>query len=225
MAVASPFVGSVRYLCPMKAQYLEIHPQNPELPKIERVVHCLREGGVIIYPTDTVYALGCDLYHPKAIEKLRRIKDIKPNKMNLSFICYDLSDISLYARAISTPVFRVMKKALPGPFTFILESSNNVPKIFGNKKNEVGIRVPDHQVPRFIVKTLGNPIITASLKDEDPTIEYMTDPSLIYDKFANIVDMVVDSGYGGNMPSTVINTIDDALEVIREGAGDIEPYL
>jgi tRNA threonylcarbamoyl adenosine modification protein (Sua5/YciO/YrdC/YwlC family) len=209
----------------MKAEYLEIHPKNPEPAKIRRVVDCLRQGGVIIYPTDTVYALGCDLYHAKALEKLRRLKDIKPNKMNLAFICYDLSDISLYARAISTPVFRVMKKALPGPFTFILESSNSVPKIFGIKKNEVGIRVPDHQVPQAIVKELGNPIVTASIKDDDPTVEYMTDPSLIYDKFANLVDMVIDSGYGGNMPSTVINTIDDALEVTREGAGDIAPFL
>jgi tRNA threonylcarbamoyl adenosine modification protein (Sua5/YciO/YrdC/YwlC family) len=209
----------------MKAEYLEIHPKNPEMPKIQRVVACLRQGGVIIYPTDTVYALGCDLYHAKAMEKLRWIKGIKPNKMDLSFICYDLSDISLYARAISTPVFRVMKKALPGPFTFILASSNNVPKIFGLKKNEVGIRVPDHQVPRLIVKELGNPIVTASIKDDDPTVEYMTDPSLIYDKFAHQVDLVIDSGYGGNLPSTVVNALDDALEVTREGAGDLVPLL
>ncbi|MCU0449557.1 MAG: L-threonylcarbamoyladenylate synthase [Bernardetiaceae bacterium] len=209
----------------MRADYLEIHPKNPEPHKIRRVVECLRRGGVIIYPTDTVYGLGCDLLNARAVERICRIKEVKPAKMHLSFICYDLSDLSEYARAISTPVFRVMKKALPGPFTFILEASNEVPKIFGVKKNQVGIRVPNHQVPRMIVQELGNPLVTTSVKDEDEVIEYMTDPSLMLDKFGHEVDLIIDSGYGGNVPSTVVDCIDDALEVVRPGAGDLEPFL
>jgi tRNA threonylcarbamoyl adenosine modification protein (Sua5/YciO/YrdC/YwlC family) len=208
------------------AELISIHPQNPEPQKIRRVVECLRDGGVIIYPTDTVYGIGCDLYSAKAIERVCRIKGVKPNKMHLSFICYDLSDISSYARHIPNAVFRVMKKALPGPFTFILESSSEVPKIVGQKKNQVGIRVPDHNVPRAIVKELGNPILTTSIKDEDEVIEYMTDPSLINDKYGNVVDMVIDSGYGGNVPSTVVLCENDGtMEVVREGLGDFELLL
>lgn len=208
------------------AELISIHPQNPEPQKIRRVVECLREGGVIIYPTDTVYGIGCDLYSAKAIERICRIKGIKPNKMHLSFICYDLSDISNYARQIPNVVFRVMKKALPGPFTFILESSSEVPKIVGQKKNQVGIRVPDHNVPRAIVKELGNPILTTSIKDEDEIVQYMTDPSLINDKYGHVVDMVIDSGYGGNVPSTVVLCEQDGtMEVVREGLGDFELYL
>jgi tRNA threonylcarbamoyl adenosine modification protein (Sua5/YciO/YrdC/YwlC family) len=207
------------------AEYLQIHPDNPEMHKIRRVVECLRDGGVIVYPTDTVYGIGCSLYNQKAIERVCRIKEVKPNKMHLSFICYDLSDISLYARTISTPAFRLMKKALPGPFTFILESSSKVPKMFGLKKNQVGIRVPDHHVPRLIVKELGNPLVTTSIKDEDEVIQYMTDPSLIDDKYGHLVDMIIDSGYGGNVPSTVVNCTDDDFELIREGAGDLSAYI
>jgi tRNA threonylcarbamoyl adenosine modification protein (Sua5/YciO/YrdC/YwlC family) len=203
------------------AEILEIHPDNPDKRKIQMVVSCLKAGGVIIYPTDTVYGIGCDLYHPKAIERICRIKGVKPDKMHLSFICYDLSDISIYAKALGTPAFRLMKKALPGAYTFILESSSEVPKIFGIKKKQVGIRVPDHNVPRQIVKELGNPILTTSVKDEDEILEYMTDPSLIAEKYDHLVDMVIDSGYGGNQPSTVIDCTTDEPELIREGAGDI----
>lgn len=203
------------------AEILEIHPENPDKRKIQMVVNCLKAGGVIIYPTDTVYGIGCDLYHPKAIERICRIKGVKPDKMHLSFICYDLSDISTYAKALSTPAFRLMKKALPGAYTFILESSSQVPKIFGVKKKQVGIRVPDHNVPRQIVKELGNPILTTSVKDDDEILEYMTDPSLIAEKYDYLVDIVIDSGYGGNQPSTVIDCTTDELTLIREGAGDI----
>ena len=203
------------------AEILEIHPDNPDKRKIQMVVNCLKAGGVIIYPTDTVYGIGCDLYNPKAIERICRIKGVKPDKMHLSFICYDLSDISTYAKALSTPAFRLMKKALPGAYTFILESSSEVPKIFSVKKKQVGIRVPNHNVPRQIVKELGNPILTTSVKDDDEILEYMTDPSLIAEKYDHLVDIIIDSGYGGNQPSTVIDCTTDELNVIREGAGDI----
>lgn len=208
------------------AELIHIHPQNPEPHKIRRVVECLREDGVIVYPTDTVYGIGCDLYSSKAIERICRIKGVKPDKMHLSFICYDLSDISKYVRQIPNSIFRVLKKTLPGPFTFILEASSEVPKIFGHKKKQVGIRVPDHNVPRAIVKELGNPILTTSIKDEDAIIEYMTDPSLIKDKYGHTVDMVIDSGYGGNVPSTVVLCHNDGnMEVVRNGLGDFELYL
>jgi tRNA threonylcarbamoyl adenosine modification protein (Sua5/YciO/YrdC/YwlC family) len=207
------------------ADLLEIHPDNPDKRKIQKVVDCLKEGGVIIYPTDTVYGIGCDLYNPKAIERVCRIKGVKPDKMHLSFICYDLSEISKYAKTLSTPTFRIMKKALPGAYTFILDSSNQVPKIFNVKKKQVGIRVPDHHVPRLIVKELGNPILTTSVKDEDEVIEYMTDPSLIDEKYGHLVDMVIDSGYGGNIPSTVIDCTTDDFVLIREGAGETASLL
>lgn len=207
------------------AELLEIHPDNPDKRKIQKVVDCLRDGGVIIYPTDTVYGIGCDLYNSKAIEKICRIKGVKPDKMHLSFICYDLSEISKYAKTLSTPAFRLMKKALPGAYTFILESSSQVPKIFNVKKKQVGIRVPDHLVPRLIVKELGNPILTTSVKDEDEVIEYMTDPSLIDEKYGHLVDIVIDSGYGGNVPSTVIDCTTDDFELIREGAGETASLL
>jgi tRNA threonylcarbamoyl adenosine modification protein (Sua5/YciO/YrdC/YwlC family) len=204
------------------AELLEIHPDNPDKRKIDWVVKCLKNGGVIIYPTDTVYGIGCDLYNAKAIEKICRIKGVKPDKMHLSFICYDLSDISKYTKSISNPAFRLMKKALPGAYTFILESSSEVPKIFNIKKKQVGIRVPDHHVPRQIVKALGNPILTTSVKDDDEVLEYMTDPSFIDEKYGNLVDIVIDSGYGGNQPSTVIDCTTDDFTVIREGAGSLD---
>ncbi|MCU0392484.1 MAG: L-threonylcarbamoyladenylate synthase [Thermoflexibacter sp.] len=207
------------------AELIQIHPDNPEKRKIQSVVNCLKDGGVIIYPTDTVYGLGCDLYNQKAIERVCRFKGIKPDKMHLSFICYDLSEISRYAKHISTPAFRLMKKALPGAYTFILESSSEVPKILNSKKKQVGIRVPDHEVPRQIVKELGNPILTTSVKDDDEIIEYMTEPYLIEEKYGHLVDMIVDSGYGGNIPSTVISCLDDDFEIIREGAGDVTILL
>jgi len=207
------------------AIFLDINPENPQERKIQEVVECLADGGLIIYPTDTVYGLGCDLYNPKAVQRLCQLKGVKGNKMNLSFVCYDLSDISLYAKQLDNRVFKVMKKALPGPFTFILESSSKVPKILNVKKKQVGIRVPNHNIPREIVKMLGNPIITSSIKDDDDVIEYTTDPSLIYDNFEKLVDIVIDGGFGGNKPSTVLDATTPHLEVIRQGVGNIEDYL
>ncbi len=207
------------------AELIKLYEQNIEQRKLDKIVEVLRDGGVIIYPTDTVYGIGCDIFNLKAVEKVCRIKGIDPNKNNLSFICYDLSDISNYVKNLPTHVFKVMKKALPGPFTFILNSNSSVPKILNAKKKSVGIRVPDHNIPRAIVQELGNPIVTTSIRDEDEIIEYSTDPSLIYEKFDNLVDIVIDGGYGGNVASTVIDCTQDTFELIREGKGDIEQYL
>ncbi len=209
----------------MTAEFIKLYEENPEQNKLDQIVEVLRNGGVIIYPTDTVYGMGCDIFNQKAVERVCRIKGINPAKNNLSFICYDLSDISSYVKHLSTPVFKVMKKALPGPFTFILESNSQVPKILNAKKKSVGIRVPDHNIPRAIVKQLGNPIITTSIRDEDELIEYSTDPSLIYEKFGNLVDIVIDGGYGNNIASTVVDCTQDTFEVLREGKGDIEQYF
>lgn len=207
------------------AELIKLYEQNPEQKKLDKIVEVLKGGGVIIYPTDTVYGIGCDIFNHKAVEKVCRIKGVDPSKNNLSFICYDLSDISNYVKNLPTHVFKVMKKALPGPFTFILNSNSSVPKILNAKKKSVGIRVPDHNIPRAIVKELGNPIVTTSIRDEDEIIEYSTDPSLIYEKFDNLVDLVIDGGYGGNVASTVIDCTLDTFEVVREGKGDIEQYL
>jgi tRNA threonylcarbamoyl adenosine modification protein (Sua5/YciO/YrdC/YwlC family) len=209
----------------MAAELIKLYPENPEPAKISRIVSVLKNGGVIIYPTDTVYGIGCDIFNQKAIERICRIKGVKPEKNNLSFICYDLSHISEYARNLSTPVFKVMKKALPGPFTFILSANNNVPKILHTKKKTVGIRIPDNNIPRLIVKELGNPIITTSIKDEDEVIEYSTDPELIFEKFQGLVDIVIDGGYGNNIPSTIVDCTTDEFEVVREGRGDIFQYI
>ncbi|MGB0525971.1 MAG: L-threonylcarbamoyladenylate synthase [Flammeovirgaceae bacterium] len=207
------------------ATFLSINPDNPEERKLRQVVDVLAKGGLIIYPTDTVYGIGCDLTNQRAVQRLCQLKGIKPNKMNLSFICYDLSDISSYAKQLDNSVFKLMKKTLPGPYTYILESSNKVPKILNVKKKQVGIRVPDHNIPRLIVQMLGNPIISSSIKDDDNVIEYTTDPSLIYDNYHKLVDIVIDGGYGGNIPSTVVNCTNSAFEVVREGAGDIHQYI
>jgi tRNA threonylcarbamoyl adenosine modification protein (Sua5/YciO/YrdC/YwlC family) len=208
----------------MVTELIKLYEENPEQSKIDKIVKTLRNGGIIVYPTDTVYGMGCDIFNQKAVEKICRIKGIKPEKNNFSFICYDLSHISEYAKHISNPVFKVMKKALPGPFTFILESNNKVPKILNAKKKTIGIRVPDNNIPRVIVKQLENPIITTSIRDEDEVIEYSTDPELIYEKFNNIVDIVIDGGYGGNIASTVIDCTTEQMEVLREGLGDISQY-
>jgi tRNA threonylcarbamoyl adenosine modification protein (Sua5/YciO/YrdC/YwlC family) len=206
----------------MPAEFLKIHPQNPEMRKINRVVDVLRKGGIIIYPTDTVYGIGCDLMNRKAIEQLCRIMDIKPSKLDLSFICTDLSQVSEYVKQIDTPVFKVLRKSLPGPFTFILESSNRVPKILDVSKKTVGIRIPNNNIPIAIVAELGNPLITSSVKDDDTIKEYTTDPEEIYEDFKNKVDMIIDGGVGGNIPSTVIDCTDGELRVIRKGLGDFD---
>lgn len=209
----------------MAAEYLKIHPINPEARKIERVVSVLREGGIIIYPTDTVYGIGCDLHNKKAVTRLCKILDIKPQKLNLSFICNDLSHISEYIKRIDTPVFKVLKKALPGPFTFIMECSSNVPKILDVNKKTAGIRIPDHNIPRMIVQHLGNPLITSSIKDDDEIKEYTTDPEQIYSDFKNDVDIVIDGGAGGNIPSTIVDCTGGTFEVTRHGLGDLSEYL
>jgi tRNA threonylcarbamoyl adenosine modification protein (Sua5/YciO/YrdC/YwlC family) len=209
----------------MKAKLIKIHPDNPQMNKVGEVVEVLRKGGIIIYPTDTVYAMGCDIHNQKAVERLCRMKNLNPSKANLSFICYDLSHISEYTRNLPNPVFKVMKKALPGPFTFILTAGNKLPKMLDTKKNTVGIRIPDHQIPRTLVRELGNPIATTSLKDDDDILEYPTDPELIFDKYQHLVDIVIDGGFGNNTPSTMVDCSNGEFEVVREGLGDIEMYL
>jgi tRNA threonylcarbamoyl adenosine modification protein (Sua5/YciO/YrdC/YwlC family) len=203
----------------MSAEFIKLYPENPDPRKIQKIVDVLRDGGVIIYPTDTIYGMGCDIHNQRAIERIAQIKGIKPKKHNFSFICYDLSNISEYTRALSTPVFKVMKKALPGPYTFILEANNNVPKILNSNKKTVGIRVPDNDIPRLLVKELGSPILTTSIRDEDEVIEYSTDPELIYEKYRDLVDIVIDGGYGQNVASTILDCTGDEIEIIREGLG------
>jgi tRNA threonylcarbamoyl adenosine modification protein (Sua5/YciO/YrdC/YwlC family) len=204
---------------------IKVYPENPNPKTIEQIVEVLKKGGLIIYPTDTVYGLGCDITNQKAIEKICRIRGIKPEKANFSFICADLRHISDYIKPIDTTVFRVLKKALPGPFTFIFNANNNVPKLLSSNKKTVGIRVPDNTIARAIVEALGNPIISASIKDDDELIEYSTDPELIYEKYENQVDLVIDGGYGGNEASTVVDCTTGDFEIIRDGKGNIEEYL
>ncbi len=209
----------------MKAKLIKINPDNPQQNKIDEVVQLLKKGGVIIYPTDTVYGIGCDIFNNKAVERVCRLRTINPAKINLSFICYDLSDISKYTSSLHTAVFKVMKKALPGPFTFVLNASNKVPRILNTKKNTVGIRVPNHNIPRLLVKELGNPIITASLKDDDELLEYTVDPELMYEKYINLVDAVIDGGAGGIKPSTIVDFTSGEAEILREGLGNIEEFI
>jgi len=204
---------------------IKIYPENPNEKAIEQVVEVLKKGGLIIYPTDTVYGLGCDITNQKAIEKICRLRGVKPEKANFSFVCHDLSHIADYIKPIDNPTFRILKKALPGPFTFIFNANNNVPKLLSSNKKTVGIRVPDNNIARLIVKELGNPILSTSIKDDDELIEYSTDPELIHEKYENLVDLVVDGGYGDNEASTVIDCTSGEFEVIREGKGIIEDYL
>ncbi|GAB3009493.1 L-threonylcarbamoyladenylate synthase [uncultured Cyclobacterium sp.] len=209
----------------MAAVFIKLYPENPDPRKISQVIDVLQKGGVIIYPTDTVYGMGCDIFNQKAIERIGLIKGVKPKKEHFSFICYDLSNISEYTRSLSTPVFKLMKKALPGPFTFILAANNKVPKLLNSKKKTVGIRVPDHSIPRLLVKELGQPILTTSIRDEDDVIEYSTDPELIYEKYKDLVDVVIDGGYGNNVASTVVDCSSDQIEVLREGLGEISEII
>ena len=204
---------------------IKIYNDNPNPKAIQEAVDILRKGGVIIYPTDTVYGIGCDITNHKAIEKVCAIRGIKPEKSNLSFICHDLTDISQYTKPFDTTVFRVLKKALPGPFTFIFNASGQVPKLLSSKKKTVGIRIPDNNIVRDIVRELGNPIVTTSIHDEDEIIEYSTDPELIYEKYQDKVDLVIDGGYGDNVASTVVDVTSGDFEVLREGKGDLEQYL
>ena len=204
----------------MSAIYLELNSINPQERKIREIVSCLRDGGIIIYPTDTVYAIGCDLFNNKAVQKVSKLKGVKPEKMNLSFICNDLSHISEFVRNLSTGHFKLMKSLLPGPYTFILEANNQVPKILDTKKKSVGIRIPNHEIPRSIVRELGNPLVTTSIKNDDEILEYTTNPDDIFDDYKNIVDIIINGGYGGNIPSTVIDCTSDEPVLIRKGLGE-----
>ena len=204
---------------------LKIYPENPNPRDIKTVTECLNDGGIIIYPTDTVYGLGCDIFKNKSVERIANIKGIKIEKANFSFICYDLSHLSDFTTPISNSTYKLIKRALPGPFTFILNASNKVPKLFQSKKKTVGIRIPNNNISRIIVKELGHPIMTTSIYDEDDIIEYTTDPELIYEKYGNIVDIVIDGGYGDNEASTVVSCINDEVVVLRQGKGIIEDYL
>lgn len=203
------------------AQFIKIFEENPNEREIDKVVKVLKQGGLIIYPTDTVYGLGCDITNTKAMEKVARIKGIKLNKANFSFVCYDLSNLSDYVKQIDSSTFKILKRNLPGPYTFVLPGNNSLPKAFKNK-NTVGIRIPDNNIIRELVKKLGNPIMSTSIYDEDDLIEYTTDPELIYEKWENLVDVVIDGGYGDNIPSTIIDLSDGEVTVLREGKGSID---
>lgn len=201
---------------------LQIHPENPEERKIKIVTECLRDGGIIIYPTDTVYSLGCDINSHTAIEKMSRIKNIDVKLANYSLVCYDLSHLSDFVFSIDTPLYRIMKKSLPGAFTFILKANSNVPKIFKSKKKTVGIRVPDNKICRMIVKELGNPITSTSIHDILDNDDYITDAEEIYKEFESRVDIVIDGGYGHRTPSTVFDCSDGELTLVRQGLGILD---
>lgn len=206
------------------AELIKIYNENPNEREIDKVVKILQKGGLIIYPTDTVYGLGCDITNTKAMEKVAQLKGLKLDKANFSFICYDLSNLSDYVKQIDTPAYKILKKALPGPYTFVLPSSTNLPKAFKNKKT-VGIRIPDNNIIRELVKKLGNPIVSTSIYDEDDLLEYTTDPELIFEKWGNKVDIVIDGGYGSNIPSTIVDLSEGEITILREGLGSIDALL
>jgi tRNA threonylcarbamoyl adenosine modification protein (Sua5/YciO/YrdC/YwlC family) len=203
------------------AQFIKIYENNPNEIAIKKVVEVLKSGGLVIYPTDTVYGLGCDITNTKALERIAKIKNIKLEKSNFSFICHDLSNLSDYVKQIDTATFKILKRALPGPYTFILPGNNDLPKEF-RKKKTVGIRIPDNNIALQIVKMLGNPIVSTSIHDDDEVLEYSTDPELIFEKWQNRVDLVIDGGYGDNTPSTIIDLTGDNPEVIRVGKGSLD---
>ena len=196
---------------------LTIHPENPSPPLIRRVAECLSSGGIIIYPTDTIYGLGCDIFHPKAIERIARIKQVDPPKAQLSFVCSSLSDLSQYTKSISTPLYRILKNYLPGPYTFILPASKQVPKLLHSKKNTIGLRIPDHPIALAIVNATGRPLLSASLPGDEP--ESIAQPEEIYQRFHSLVDIVIDAGPGGIVPSTIIDCTGPECLVTRQGAG------
>ena len=206
------------------AQFIKIYEDKPNEAAIAKVVKVLRDGGLVIYPTDTVYGLGCDITNSRALEKIAKIKGIKLEKANWSFICHDLSNLSDYVRQIDTATFKILKRALPGPYTFILKANNSIPKLFKNNKKTVGIRVPDNNIARMIVAELGNPIITTSVHHEDDIIDYITDPNAIYERYENLVDIVIDGGAGGYKPSTIIDCTDDEPFIVRQGIGIVDEY-
>jgi tRNA threonylcarbamoyl adenosine modification protein (Sua5/YciO/YrdC/YwlC family) len=204
---------------------LRINPDKPNYDEIAQVVTCLRDGGVIIYPTDTVYGFGCDINRQRAVERVCKIKNINPEKANFSFICSDLSHLSDFTKPISTSIYKLMRKALPGPFTFIVDANNSVPKLFKSSKKTVGIRVPDNLICLEIVKQLGNPIMSSSVHDDDDLVEYTTDPELIYEKYKDKVDIVIAGGYGNNQASTVVDCSEGEFRIVRQGLGVLEDFL
>jgi tRNA threonylcarbamoyl adenosine modification protein (Sua5/YciO/YrdC/YwlC family) len=197
---------------------LHVHRENPQPRQIKAIVDCLQNGGVIIYPTDTIYGLGCDIFQHKAVERICRIKNVDPQKAQLSFICHDLSDLSTYTKSISTPLYRLLRQYLPGPYTFILPASREVPRILKSKKDTIGLRVPDNEIARVIIRELGHPILSASLPGD--MVEEYTDPEYMHDNFKKLVDLVVDGGIGGMVPSTIVDCTEDEPVVIREGLGE-----
>ncbi|WP_291274582.1 L-threonylcarbamoyladenylate synthase [Flavobacterium sp.] len=205
------------------AEFIKIYEDKPNEAAIKKVVEVLRNGGLVIYPTDTVYGIGCDITNSRALERLAKLKDIKLEKANFSFVCSSLSNLSDYVRQIDTSTFKILKRALPGPYTFILPGNNDLPKEF-RKKKTVGIRVPDNLIARQIVEVLGNPIVSSSIHDEDEVIEYSTDPELIFEKWQSKVDLVIDGGYGENVPSTIIDLTGYEPIVVREGKGDVDIF-
>lgn len=209
----------------MPAEFIRLYEENPDPRKVKQAVDILRNGGVVIYPTDTVYGMGCDITNQRAVERICKIKGINPKKHNFSIICADLGNIAQFTRVITKPVFKMMKKGLPGPFTFILEASNLVPKILHSNKKTIGIRVPAHEIPRVLVEELGHPILTTSIRDEDDVVEYSTDPDLIFEKYQHLVDLVIDGGYGQNVASTILDCTGDEVGIIRQGLGQLEDIV
>lgn len=204
---------------------VRIYPENPNPKAVQQIVDCLRKGGVIVYPTDTVYAIGCDVTQSKALERVAKIKGLKLEKADFSFIFYDLSHLSDYTLQVDTPTYKLLKRALPGPYTFILKANSIIPKIFKSKKKTIGIRIPDSNIIRTIVNELGNPVVSTSVHDDDEVIEYTTDPELIHERYENHVDIVVDGGYGDNFASTVIDLSEGEIEIIREGKGLVDDII
>lgn len=203
------------------AEYFKLYDENPNERTIQKIVDILKKGGIIIYPTDTVYGFGCDIFNPKAVEKIARLKGVKLDKANFSFICYDLSHLSDFTKSVNNKTYKLLRRNLPGPFTFILDANSNVPKLFKSKKKTVGIRIPNNNISREIVRVLGNPILTTSIKSDDDILEYDTDPEILKEEFDNLVDAVVDGGYGSNVPSTVVDCSNDNFEIIRQGIGEL----
>ena len=201
---------------------LEVHPDNPEKRKIDQIISILKKGGVIIYPTDTVYSMACDLTNRKAVERMAKIKGVKLEKANFSLICSDLSNISDYTVQFGNNIYKLMKRALPGPYTFILNANNSVPKLFKSKKKTIGIRVPNNIIAQTLVEELGNPLISTSVHDDDEILDYITDPELIHDKYEKLIDVIIDGGYGNNEASTIIDCTSNEPEVLREGIGSLE---
>lgn len=204
------------------AEIIKLYPENPNDKHLKHIMEVIESGGLIIYPTDTVYSFGCDITRPKTIERISQLKGIKLEKSEFSIIFNDLSHLSDYTKQVDTPTYKLLKKCLPGPFTFILEASNQVPKLFKAKRKTIGIRIPDHSIPRLLVEKLGRPLVASSVHDEDDIIEYTTNPELIKEKFDDKVDLIIDCGFGDNHASTVVDLTNGQVEILREGKGDIE---